>query len=317
MAFDNILSGVFGGITDWLNSESNPLSGLLGSNKGGLGESLSNPSSWWDKFKNGETNITNREIAEENLGYQRERNEIEDARYAEETAYNRAFAEDERAYNRALQEILFEREDTALERQASSLSKLGINPVAQQLNGLGAGQAVSSAVAPSASNRGGSALHNDFQMQDTGVLNALAPLASLANTINQISTGQGQRDLIRAQVDKQNLDNFITAYENGIFDWDNKNFKKFSDSTAGSGLFNRKNAEYQSKLRLDWLDYENKYKPEFARTFDYLMSDSFIESAEKALTKGADLFDKAFSKNLNDDDKLKFNPFKQFMNLFF
>ena len=41
-------------------------------------------------------------INDQNLAFQRERNQIEDTRYQEETAYNRAFAEDERAYNRRL-----------------------------------------------------------------------------------------------------------------------------------------------------------------------------------------------------------------------
>ena len=126
-------------------------------------------------------NAANEQLAKENLEYQRERNEIEDARYAEETAYNRniaeeerqynrtfaeddrawnrgfaerqlsynrQFAEEERQYNRALQQEIFKREDTAIARQAESLSKLGINPLSQNMNGLNAGQVISSS-APS------------------------------------------------------------------------------------------------------------------------------------------------------------------------
>ena len=168
------LDGLFSNIGD-------ALGGLFGGDNGSPLEGILNPSGWWDKFKNGKTNEVNKEIADENLQYQRERNAIEDARYEEETAYNRTFAEDERDYQRrfaeenrdyerALQQQIFEREDTAIERQAAQLSKLGINPLTQSLNGLGSGAVVSQSMpgasAPGASSaRGGSALHNDFQMQ--------------------------------------------------------------------------------------------------------------------------------------------------------
>ena len=197
---------------------------------GGLLESIFNPSSWWDKFKNGETNVTNREIAEENLDYQRERNEIEDKRYEDETAYNRAFAEDERdyqrafaennrEYERALQQEIFNREDTAIERQASQLSALGINPASQQMNGLGSGAVVSStgagsSTAPTGSTRAGSPLHNDFQMQDMGVLSAVTPLMSLFQGASDMMTGNLQRDSLREQNDYQRLLNESQAIEN-------------------------------------------------------------------------------------------------------
>ena len=102
---------------------------------GSITELLSNPAQAWDHFKNGTINDVNLQIANQNLQYQKERNAIEDARYEDETSYNRAFAEDERAYNRAfaederaynrafaeeqrdynraLQQQIFEREDTA------------------------------------------------------------------------------------------------------------------------------------------------------------------------------------------------------------
>ena len=240
--FSNIFDS---GLTTFLTG------GLLGS--GSLGDALlgdnglfSNPEGAWDNFKNGRTNEVNQDIANENLNYQRERNKIEDARYEEETAYNRAFSEDERAYQRAfeqdernyqrqfaenerdyqrqLQQEIFNREDTALERQASSLSAMGINPLSQQLNGLGAGQALtpssagssssSPISAPSASGRGGSALHNDFQMQDTGILGALTPLMSLFQGVSDLSTGNLTRDSLRAQNDYQRLINQSQEIEN-------------------------------------------------------------------------------------------------------
>ena len=110
---------------------------------------------------------TQRDINDQNIEFQKERNAIEDARYAEETAYNRAFAEEERAYNRAfaederkyqrnwaqdertyqrdwalnerdyqrsLQQTIFDREDTAIARQADALRAQGINPASQNAN---------------------------------------------------------------------------------------------------------------------------------------------------------------------------------------
>ena len=304
-----------------------PISALFG--KYGL---FSNPTGAWDRFKNGNTNQVNLDIANENLSYQKERNKIEDARYEEETAYNRAFAEDERAYNRALQQQLFEREDTAQIRQAEQLSALGINPLSQQLNGAGAGQVVGSATAPTDSVRGGTTLHNDFKMQDMGVMQALAPLASLANTINQVATGQGQRDLLQSQVDKQQLENYITARKHGIFGYNLKGFNTFSSQNpagVGSHWWDSESTNQFNKSNNESLDWQNKlreynYKnnnnifdsqPEWAKNMNYLMSDSFYETAEKALTKGSQLFDKAFDNT--DLDTKKLNPFTKFLNLFF
>lgn len=189
---------------------------------GSLGEFFTNPAQWWDYFKNGRTNDVNQQIANQNLFYQIERNKIEDARYEDETkynrafaenelAYNRAFAENERDYNRALQQQLFEREDTALERQAESLSKMGINPLSQTMNGLGAGQAVTSSMpspssAPSASSRGGIALNNGFQMQDSGMINVLASLLESANAFDNLNTAGVQRDSIRSQINLNNAE---------------------------------------------------------------------------------------------------------------
>lgn len=154
-----------------------------------------------------------REIAEENLAYQRERNRIEDARYADETTYNRAFAESDRAYNRALQKQIFEREDTALERQANQLSKLGINPLTQQLNGLESGSVVSAAPAPAASDKGGQALHNDFKPSEA-FKNIAGPLLEAINAIDNVNNSGVQRDSIRQQTNYQKLLNESQALDN-------------------------------------------------------------------------------------------------------
>lgn len=194
--------------------------------------------------------LSQEKINEENLQYQKERNEIEDARYTEETAYNRAFAEEERAYNRAfaedersynrafaaderayqrdwaqnerdyqrsLQQTIFDREDTAIARQAEALRAQGINPASQNMNGLGAGSVVSSSgpgssssgsssapgstSAPTLSGRGGQAL-NKAMITSQGINGLLSPILQTLNTVDTIKGNGIQRDILNAQAVK-------------------------------------------------------------------------------------------------------------------
>ena len=224
-------------------------------------------------------NAANAQLAKENLEYQRERNEIEDARYEEETEYNRAiaaderdynrafaederawnrgfaerqfsynkkFAEDEREYNRALQQEIFRREDTAIARQAESLSKLGINPLSQNMNGLGAGQVISSSApsnvgssstslpsshAAATSSRGGQALHNNMKYEFS-----LAPILGMLDTINGIQTGEYSRDKLQLENDRMFLENALLANEMGIDYSPNLGFKNKYKDSKGSVL---------------------------------------------------------------------------------
>lgn len=221
-----------------------------------------NPSQAWDRFKNGRSNEINQEIAEENLEYQRERNAIEDARYEEETAYNRAFAEDERAYsrafaederayNRALQQQLFEREDTAFSRQAADLASFGINPLSFNLNGASAGQVVAGAAAPAsmssptASSRGGQALHNSFSAIPNGIEGALSALSGIADTVNGVATGQYQRDSLALQNDARFLENYKLAHSLGLdYGQVTTSKKKRNTSTTTSVWDNDTNTSY-------------------------------------------------------------------------
>lgn len=242
-----------------------------------------NPSQAWDRFKNGRANELNAEIARENLDYQKERNAIEDARYQEETAYNRAFsederaynrafAEDERAYNRALQDKLFEREDTAYLRQAEQLSKLGINPAAQQLNGANAGQVVDNASAPASmssptlSTRGGKSLHNGFNAIPGGIEGALSFLSDIASTVNGVATGQYQRDSLALQNDAQFIQNLKDAHSLGI-----KNYtvgsitrgtksNKYDEAMSSDENYNDSLGSYYIKGASDNREYNSKKK---------------------------------------------------------
>lgn len=285
----------------------------------------------WDKFKNGNSNDVNWQIAQENLGYQKERARIEDERYAEETAYNRAWAEEERDYNRALQERLFEREDTALTRQAEQLSALGINPASQQLNGLGAGAQVSSAAAPSASGRVAETPQNNYQQIPGGIEGILTSLSGLANTVNGVATGQYSRDSLALENDRKYLENLVYARKNGIdyvgpevmngpnyrkYHWINKStgeeYYKGDDwlEARGSELSEdaNKNREYSSKKKYGVFDWESPQ----TTLLKSLGSLDFQSLAENLLTNVANAGNwvngnlKDFSKDMDNNAIMKF-----------
>lgn len=194
--------------------------------------------------------LSNEKIADENLDYQAKRNLIEDLRYWDETKYNRAFAEDERDYNRALQQQIFEREDTAITRQMNQLSQLGLNPLSQNMSGLQAGSPVSASVAPSPSSRGGTALHNDFQSE--GLIGMVSPLLNMVSGINDVMTGSKTRDALISQTDGQILQNQSQAIDNLIKA--NKNGIKIDDDGS---LSLSKDFKYKEQ-DLNELDYRNK-----------------------------------------------------------
>lgn len=198
-------------------------------------------------------NKSNEKIAKENLEYQKERNVIEDARYEDEMAYNRAFAEDERSYSRALQQQIFDREDTALERQAESLSKMGINPLSQNMQGLGAGQAVAASPAPATSTRGGTALHNDMKYENE--LNDIAPIMSLINGIDNLNTQGLQRDSLREQNDYQRLINQEKTIELGFKE------EELKDLQEG-----RKTSNKNAKSTAERNERENKFQEKYGVT---------------------------------------------------
>lgn len=308
---DNFVGGLFDG-------DMNPLSGLgglFGNDNGSPWESLNSPDSWWDNFKNGQTNEVNKEIADENLNYQRERNEIEDARYEDETSYNRQWNEEQRAYERALQQQIFDREDTALERQASSLSKMGINPLGQNMQGLGAGQAVTATPSATPSTRGGTALHNDFQMQDSGMLSVLSTLGSLYQGLEGVITNREQRDSIRLENDKKRIDNMTKLFDLGfdVKDFDQLALEnpyvldakgafwkgKYHDLADKEFTWKGKRLNYDISNR-DFNEMKSRglysFDPDFIKNTKYFASDDFQDLFEKILTRGTAMADSLYQK---------------------
>lgn len=185
---------------------------------GSIGSSLINKSTQED------TNRLNQKQWEKEFDYQIARDKIADARYNEETFYNRQFAENQREYERALQQEIFDREDTSYQRTAEDMSSAGINPLAMQsLNS--AGSAVSPTSAPVASSQEGSKVAPQFRAQayTNFALEGLEPSLEFLNSLDNLHTNGLQRDSIRETINSQKLDNqakqlnnLILAGENGI-----------------------------------------------------------------------------------------------------
>lgn len=316
---------------------------------------------------------TQRDINEENIDFQRERNAIEDARYAEETAYNRAFAEDERAYNRAfaederaynrafaederayqrdwalnerdyqrsLQQTIFDREDTAIARQAEALRAQGINPASQNLNGLGAGAVVSSSSpgssspgtssspgsvsAPTLSGRGGKALQKAM-ITSQGINGLLAPILQTLNTVDSLKGNGIQRDVLNAQAVKTQAEANMAVMN--MFDTANR--LNLRDNTFYYGV--NKNKTYHFNVDKNHYDpyhftpqmlndlegktkvhqyaslgYDNKIKKIDANKFDST-EDTMRYLTAKLMDKGPEKLLDTFSGTI---EKLLFKAFK-------
>lgn len=318
--------------------------------------------------------------ADKNIEYQKDRNEIEDERYEEETEYNRqfaeeqrdyqrefeeeqrdynrafqenerdysrafaqeqqnynrAFAEEQRDYERALQQQVFEREDTAIERQASQLSKLGINPITQKMSGLGSGSLVSSAGAPAGSSpvalspssqglssaslppmssRGGKALNR--AMQKFGSLSEflgsfesiLRPLQDIYQSVQDYNTGNLTRDALALENDRKYFENFKTAHDLGMYYQGpatdiNKTYrgKKMSPRAINGGKVSDL-PEYRGSLGNAYFTNDT------AKNLNMFSQNGFDGIIERSLTKGAKLVEDAHKTFTGSDKKLEFNLF--------
>lgn len=241
------LLGTLGSI--FSNPISNIATGAFTGDEGSVSQFFSDPASWWDVFQNGKANSR----FNTQLNYQMERDKIADARYEEELGYNRAWNENQRDYERALQQEIFNREDTAFSRLASDASQYGINPMALAGNSASSGQVVSNTANPGAAE--GNAQNSVGGMDPgygSGVLSSVAPLMSMISGFNNVSTGAAQRDLLQSQVDAQNLKNQTAAIENLIL-MDKNGVVQNADGTYSlSKSFENKEQDFSR------IDYENK-----------------------------------------------------------
>lgn len=164
-----------------------------------INDLFNDPVSAWDHFKNGTTNDTNEKVAKNTNAINKQ--------IADE---NLAFQRENLDYQKALQQQVFEREDTSYQRTVEDMRAAGLSPLSMQSTN-GAGEVISTG-----------ALHNDYQHQGwTAQNNGFAELLPM---INSIADSAAQRDAIRAQTratdayaSAQELDNKF-QYANNILD---------------------------------------------------------------------------------------------------
>lgn len=122
----------------------------------------------WDRILNGETNVRNAEIA-------RETNETNERIAKENLEYQKENLE----YQKALQEKIFQREDSAYARTAQDMRNAGLNPLG--MNGTnGAGEAI--AISPL--NNGFNAQGYDYQSKSP--LDFLNSILGFSSAVQQV-----------------------------------------------------------------------------------------------------------------------------------
>lgn len=143
---------------------------------------LTNPSGAWDRFKNGETNVVNKQIADQNLAFQQENLD----------------------YQKALQQQIFQREDSAYQRTAADMRAAGISPL--MMNGTnGAGEAIQT-----------EAPQNGYQHSDKGFGDILSYGSQIANSIANYKSQAANVDFVQAQTEAQKISNNFTPFSLGL-----------------------------------------------------------------------------------------------------
>ena len=229
-----------GWFTDIFTTPFNSLFGT-GEDQPGL---ISNPGSAWDQFKNGKTNIVNKQIADENLAYQRENLE----------------------YQKALQERIFDREDTSYQRTVNDMRQAGLNPLT--MNGTnGSGEAI--ATTP---------LHNDFQMQDKGTGTIISDLIGMMNGMQnyQVGISYGKEQEAKAQsaqaqamidlataANKIKDSNIDTKTKQSLFE----DFTRNMNFNKQMNIFNGMDNNSRDTRIMQGLSSTNKQTSDFARNY--------------------------------------------------
>lgn len=221
-----------------------------------------------------ETNETNKGIAEQNLGFQRENLE----------------------YQKALQQDIFEREDTAYQRTKADMLAAGLNPLSMQGTN-GAGEAI--ATTP---------LNNQFQAQQAAPMqpaqfikpetkDPLSPIryinevigstTGLAGTISTLATGSLQRDQIQLANERQRLENLVFAKQHGInidsnevqnpFAWDENQQREYQHKVDSKKYDSDTEAEKLVTAGLDALN--GRYNEALDSTLEKIKDNPIVESA--------------------------------------
>lgn len=247
--------GFLSGLKSVGNGIGNFVNGVLGI---GSGTSDNAGTDIWDSFLNGSSNAVNRDVSAET---NRTNKEIADST----NATNKAIADENLAYQRewndyqkALQQQLFEREDSSYQRTVSDMRAAGLSPLA--MNGQNAaGQEVLT-----------SPLNNQYQEQPwqaqgyTHQSNSPAQLLSgVFNAVNQVIASKQQQDMGQAQIEKVNAE---TAFTNAQTDFFNVSADaRLREITSGNSLRDAQTGSYKhsndyfdsqtnlNKHQLNWL----------------------------------------------------------------
>lgn len=239
-----------------------------------------------------QTNQMNYDVAMQNLGFQRELQE----------------------YNKALQQQMFEREDTSYQRTTKDMLAAGLNPLSMQGTN-GSGEAI--ALSP---------LNNSFQAQQSSPMTAavstaaqmqankyekanlpvitgnqiLSSISSLIEGINQLKTGQLQRDALKLQNDRQYIENNLLANDNGIVykpgDYKHITLKYITEGEntyspffdrAQSKYFDYQNAirEYKHKVDIGRYDSDTDLEKMFTAIMDWTVNGRSEEQLNKLREK--------------------------------
>lgn len=224
---------------------------------------ISSLSSGWDTFLNGNTNKVNEKIAEDNLQFQREN----------------------LAYQKALQQKIFDREDSAYQRTVKDMRAAGLSPL--MMNGTnGAGEAIQT-----------EPLQNNFQYQSASPIGALSSVFNTASTVHQTyqkaKMNEASINSLNASTEGQKINNMFLPFS-------------LSTSLIGQILSNKntsadirnKTADYGLKM-LQTLN-QSMQNEDLARWNEYAKFfgiSSNMSEKEKLLKLGQSLIDDNNSKN--------------------